>query len=239
VSNNNSQNIIILKKMESKLSANLKQCLEKEDLENFNDVEVKARAFAVLGQILNESEGLSPHQKEIIPTFDEIFSDIIISLYFAACSLDNPAQIILRRVLELGVAIVYLWDYPIAFWGWKNHDKDLKFNEMIEYLASDTYKTFIQSINQNHNNEYGLLIQDARNSYRRFSNTLHGKIVTFESTLTDRFTYNSEDWHSYISLVKKVQEVLLNMYGTRFYECFTELYQRLPSLSRSDGEGAL
>jgi len=49
--------------------------------------------------------------------FDEIFADSICSAHFAACGLDLPAQMVLPRVLDLGVGAVYLWDLPHVFWG--------------------------------------------------------------------------------------------------------------------------
>ena len=57
--------------------------------------------------------------------FDEVFADVVSSIYLSACGLDKPAQMILRRALEVGAATVYVWDLPHVFSGWKEHDEDL------------------------------------------------------------------------------------------------------------------
>ena len=98
-------------------------------------VELKARVVPAVAEILRNHEAISATQKVILCIYDEVFADIVISSYLAACGLDKPGRMTLRRGLELGIASVYLWDNPHLFWGWKEQDKDLNFNEMIEHLA--------------------------------------------------------------------------------------------------------
>jgi hypothetical protein len=94
----------------------------------------------------------------------------------------------------LGIALIFLWDLPCTFWGWKEHDNDLNFKEMIEHLSSDSYRTYIKNININYKDEEILHIIDARRLYRELSNITHGKISSFESNLPERFTYSLCDW---------------------------------------------
>ena len=136
----------------TKLMNNLKQSLM-DNNSMLNEVEIKARSSAALGQILSEQKNLLLHQKKITTIFDEVFSDLIISIYLAGSALDKPAQIVLRRVLELGISIVYLWDLPHVFWGWETHDFDLSFNDMLEHLTKPNYVTFIQSLNADFSGE--------------------------------------------------------------------------------------
>ncbi|MFE1744740.1 hypothetical protein [Coleofasciculus sp. H7-2] len=217
--------------LQEKLRQNLKVSLL-ENIEKLSQVEIKARAFAILGQVIREKPYLSQSQKEITTIFDEVFADVVTSVYLAGCSLDKPAQTLLRRVLELGVAIIYLWDMPHQFWGWKCHDKDLNFNEMIDYLNSPSYKSFI--LNENYKKSTGFLfeVEECKKIYRILSNTIHGKISTFESVLPDRFNHNSVDWQKHLDLVMQVQNILLHLWENRFSDSFFELEKKLPSLSR-------
>ncbi|MEI2284298.1 hypothetical protein OHD57_24520 [Paenibacillus polysaccharolyticus] len=198
-------------------------------------VELKSRSFAILGQIISEDKSLNPHQKEIITIFDELFSDISIGIYFAACSLENPAKIQLRRVLELGIASVFLWDMPHIFWGWKDHDNDLNFNDMLEHFSKDGYKSYIKSINKEYNNAEILNFKDARRLYRILSNTVHGKITTFESNLPKRYSHQVEDWKSILQMAEEVEDIVLGLWKKRFNKYFPELYIQVPSLTILNG----
>lgn len=62
-----------------KFNKNLKLSLVK-DVEKMSQVELKARAFAIIGQILRERPNLSQSQKELVYIFDELFADSVISL---------------------------------------------------------------------------------------------------------------------------------------------------------------
>ena len=57
--------------------------------------------------------------------------------------MDKPANIILRRILELGVAAVYLWDMPHEVYSWNNYDQDLSFSAMLTHLNSKGYLAYI------------------------------------------------------------------------------------------------
>ncbi len=214
-----------------KFNKNLKLSLVK-DVEKISQAELKARAFAIIGQILRERPNLSQSQKELVDIFDELFADSIISLYLAGCSLDKPAQTLMRRVLELGIAVMYLWDMPHQFWAWKCHDKDLNFNEMIDCLNSSGYKSFVLTENPHFSGESLFDINEAKKIYRKLSNTIHGKISTFESVLPDRFSHNDSDWQEHIKLVTQVQDILLKLWKNRFNDIFIELEKRLPAITR-------
>lgn len=222
----------ILMQLDSKFTNNLEECLEAEQGEFFR-IELKARALSILGQIVSEVTGsLMPHQREMLPIFDEVFSDIIVSVYLSGCSLDNPAQVVLRRSLELGIATVYLWDQPYQFWGWKNHDCDLNYNDMLEFLSKDIYKTFLKTLNENYQDDEIIDLRSARKLYRLLSNTTHGKITTFETPLPTRFSFSQDDWKGHLSLVDEVIKVLLDLWKKRFYYALPELKVRYSAMSR-------
>lgn len=222
----------VLLELHTKFSENLTTSLEQGQVA-YKEIDLKARAIAAIGQIAIEDRGLQPNQAEIASIFNEVFSDMILSIYFSACALDKPAQSVLRRALELGIAIVYLWDLPHAFWGWKAHDSDLNFNDMVEHLSKDSYKSFLSSLNPEYKNDDLFDYAGVKRIYRILSNTIHGKIPTHESNLPDRFSYNYDDWQKNIGLIISVQETLLHLFKKRFIDYFNEMARRIPAIRKT------
>lgn len=219
----------VLVKLEEKFKQNLLICLQLER-ELYARADIKARAFAVLGQIISEDPTLSRSQKEIVQIFDEVFSDVVLSLHFSACALNRPAESVLRRALELGIAIVYLWDLPHAFWGWKAHDIDLNFNEMVEHLKGESYRTYLASLDSTYINEPLFDEKDARQLYRILSNTIHGKIISHTAYLPNRFAHDPAAWRQHLNLVEKTLTVLIKLSSKRFFAYYPELTKRMPAL---------
>lgn len=219
----------VLTELESKFRDNLNRFIAQGD-NTAKDINLRARAVAAIGQVASRAEGLQPHQTEITLIFAEVFSDMVLSMYFTACALDKPAQSVLRRALELGTAIVYIWDLPHVFWGWKSHDSDLNFHEMIEFLSKDSYKSFLTSLNVSYMDSI-FDYSEARRLYRILSNTVHGKIATHESNLPDRFSHNPEDCKANMDLILRVQKVLLTLYKNRFPDYFLEISKMIPAIN--------
>lgn len=221
----------VYQELHKKFKSNFNTSL-KHDLDLLSKVEIKARSIAVLGQIIKNDEGLDIHQQELTALFDEMFSDISLSIYLSSCALDNPAQIQMRKVLELGIAVVYLWDMPHIFWGWKKHDYDLSFGEMLDHIAKEGYRSYLSSFNQQYSASSEILnFKDARRLYRDFSNTVHGKITTFETPLAKRFSHNKEDWKIMLDNCEQVEDILLGFWKVRFFKYFPELLKQIPALT--------
>ncbi|WP_438498557.1 hypothetical protein [Paenibacillus sp. IHBB 3054] len=223
------KSVTIYQELHKKFRSNFTKALENES-ELVARVEIKARSFAIFGQIISQENSLELHQIEIISIFDELFSDISIGIYFAACSLENPAKIQLRRVLELGIAVVYLWDMPHVFWGWKNHDNDLNFNDMLEHFSKEGYKAFIKTLNTSYNDEDIIHYKSAKRLYRVLSNTVHGKITTFESNLPKRYAHQTEDWRLFLEMAEEVEDILLDLWNKRLNNFIPELHKQVPVL---------
>lgn len=222
----------VFRELNGKFSENLQLSIQ-FSAETLCTVELKARALDAVGRILSETKTITPTQTDILPIFNELFADVISSLYLAACALDKPAQIVLRRVLELGVAIVYLWDLPHKFYGWKQHDQDLNFSEMIEHLNSPQYLSFVRSTNSSFNGSTVLEVPDAKRIYRSLSDTVHGKISTFESVLPERFKFTTEDWQTHLSLVDAVENILLQLFQNRFLDVHRNIHGQFPQIART------
>lgn len=190
-----------------------------------------ARAISEIGEILRENSQLPAAQKEIATLPDEIFADMVMSLYFGACALDSPAHSVLRRALELGIAVVYLWDLPHCFWGWKSHDIDLNFGDMVDHLAKPQYKSYVASLDSAYQLRDIFDYSEARKLYRMLSNTIHGKISTHAAQLPNRFQFDATSWHSHCELVSRVGGVVLDSFKSRFFHSVPELLRRLPAVA--------
>ena len=198
-------------------------------------IELKCRALGIWRSILEKEIAETNNDTEILGVFDEVFSDIVLSIYLSSCGLDNPAQIVLRRSLELGVAAVYLWDNPIRFYSWQTHDEDLHFSEMADALWSPIYVAYLKS--RHHVECHHVERQLLDRLYRELSNTTHGKPATFESQLSERYTYTKVDALRHFHLVQRVQDVLLTLWGNRFRNRVTELEAALPALRAKSRSG--
>lgn len=225
----------LLAELNDRFCENLNKFLP-EGRDACKEIDLKARAIAEIGQVASNTQGLQTHQRDIVPIFSEVFSDVILAVYFTACALDKPAQSVLRRALELGVAIVYLWDLPHSLWGWKSHDIDLNFNDMVDHLSKDGYRSFVVSLNPHYDGSNLVDHAEVKRLYRILSNTIHGKISTHESRLQDRFSYNAADWKMNLGLINRVETVLLRLFEKRFFDYFTETATRIPAINALLGE---
>lgn len=192
--------------------------------------ELQARAIPVVAKILVRDLGLTGWQRESLCMFDEVFADVICSIYLSGCGLDKPAQMVLRRALKLGVATVYVWNLPHVFWAWKNHDKDLAFNEMLEHLSTQGFNSFVHSENPHYKGAGVVDAALARKLYRTLSNIVHGKMTTFESVLPDKFQHNDDDWRSHLQKVCEVEALLMALWKNRFWCIFEHLFDEFPQL---------
>ena len=221
----------IFRELGVKLNKNFESALGAEQTE-FHKAEIKARAFMEVGRILSDGENISLTQKECICVFEEMFGDTICSIYFAACALDKPAQMLLRRVLELGVSVVYLWDLPHRYWGWKCHDEDLAFREMLNHFTAESYLTFVSRTNSKFTETQILDVASARKIYGELSDVTHGKLATFESVSPDRYNFTSADWQKHLSLTNSVQDILLKLWSNRLNAVSEQLPGVMPQLSK-------
>lgn len=223
----------ILESLHQKFGDNLKSCLS-ENIAILNEVEIKAKGSYILGELINKDITISETQKEITKIYPEIFTDLTVSIYLASCAIDNSPKILMRRVLELGIAVVYLWDLPFKFWNWKKNDdynNDLSFKEMLDYLNNAGYIDFI-------NQENGSFLTDFINKssvnkiYRELSNVIHGKSDNFESSNPDRFKHKKEDLLLVLNYALTTENILLSVWKKRFPEHFSQMEAELLAITK-------
>lgn len=219
----------ILKDLHIKFSKNLDLCL-KDDNKDLSKIFSIVKGIAEVGQIIKNRD-LQKHQIRCCNIFDEVFSDLSISIYLAANALDKPARIILRRALEIGVAAIYLWDMPHLLYSWDYLEKDLSFTEIISHLASDGFIIFVQKENDYAEKKGMVESKRLQTIYRDLSDIVHGKIKTFETELSEKFTYNENDWQELLNYSSEISGLLLKLYLVRF-DLHNELIKSQPSIKK-------
>jgi hypothetical protein len=221
----------VLRKLHAKFTANFDQAILGCVLE-LERVDIKTRALAECGAELARIPGLTTSQLQLSHAAEEVFADLVTSVYLACIGLDRSAQMVLRRALELGLAIVYLWDLPHLFWGWKQCDYDLRFSEMLEHLDSLNYRTFLAKTAGLPTDDILIDTAAAKRIYRTTSNTVHGKVTTHKVLAADGFIHNPDQWNAHLLLIDEVAALLLGLWFKRF--SFLELAVRtaLPCYDR-------
>lgn len=201
------------------------------DKEKLIEAELKASVIYNFGALMNKNVS-SETIKSINGIYDEIFSDLSISIYLSLCSIDNASRVLLRRALELGIATLYFRDMPHRFWHWREtstHDADLSFRENTDFLSSDAYKSYL--LNE-HKITWVIDKEKINKLYRELSNIIHGKYDTFETTAATSFDYNEGDFKENLSKVIRCENILISCLCQRFPEIFKKIKQDFPSLSR-------
>jgi hypothetical protein len=132
----------IMRELRDKFNGNFDEWLSLES-DNLQLSFAYLQIISTIGQTLKERSTMKHHNVCCL-IFDELFADTVSSFYLASCAIDKPALVILRRVLELGLAAVYLWDMPHMANAWRKYDQDLSFSEMLKHVNSEGYRSFVE-----------------------------------------------------------------------------------------------
>ncbi|MDT0206006.1 hypothetical protein [Serratia marcescens] len=187
---------------------------ERIEEKNVDKVFVSIFTLNAIAEILSNKK-TSIHHDICLRIFNEIIADTASSVYLSACAMDKPAHIILRRILELGVASVYLWDMPHVVYAWENHDHDLSFTEMVKHINEEGFKDYVRMQN-NISSEIKIInMKECQNIYGDLSDIVHGKITSFETDLPNKFSFDESDWGKYIFLAEKVLKLIITANVTR------------------------
>ena len=200
------------------------------ETQNLDKAFIYLQCVSVIGEILANKTN-SKHHSICCSIYDEIFSDGVSALYLATNAMNKTANIVLRRVLELGVASVYLWDLPHIARSWNDYDYDLSFTEMLKHVNSKGYLAYISSENNTPIEPYMFPASDLQKIYGELSDIVHGKISTFESSLPDRFSFVEKEWKAFIELLLKVLDHIVKGCLIRF-SISDELFVKVPSAKK-------
>ena len=191
---------------------------------------VGLHCIAAVGEVL-ENYKASKHHDICCKIFDEIFSDGVASIYLASNAMDKPACIVLRRVLELGLAAIYLWDMPHIAISWKQHGQDLSFTEMLKHINSKGYVSYIASENDIEIDNEIIPTHKAQEIYGSLSDIVHGKIATFETSLPERFKFVQDDWKQFVMILDAVVEMLVSAFLVRF-NIASDVFGKVPQAKK-------
>lgn len=185
---------------------------------------------AAVGELLSK-KSTSKHHDICCKIYDEIFSDGASALYLASISMDKPANIVLRRILELGVAALYLWDMPHMAHSWNSYDQDLSFTEMLNHINSKGYLEYVGFENSITIENELLPSKQLQKIYGNLSDIVHGKITTFESSMPERFKFVEQEWVEFSNSIEEILEVLLKAFITR-YDFQDEILNQVPKIKK-------
>ncbi|MCG5502212.1 hypothetical protein [Ectothiorhodospira lacustris] len=191
---------------------------------------VGLHCIAAVGEILEDHKA-SKHHDICCKIYDEIFSDGVASIYLASNAMNKPACIVLRRVLELGLAAIYLWDMPHMAFSWKQHDQNPSFTEMLKHINSKGYASYIA--NENNMDVDGDMVpmNKAQEIYGTLSDIAHGKITTFETSMPERFKFAQDDWKQFVAILDAVVEMLVSAFLVRF-NIASDVFGKVPQAKK-------
>lgn len=198
----------IINMLSDKFNSNFREWQGIQD-KKLDKVIISIFTLNTIAEILNEKKS-SVHHDVCIKIFSEIIADTSSSLYLSACAIDKPANIVLRRVLELGVASIYLWDMPHVVYSWKNHDEDLSFSDMLKHITNQGYIDYFTENEKIGGKVCVIDMRKAQKIYGQLSDIVHGKITSFETDLPNKFTFESDDWERFIGLAEVVLGMIIN-----------------------------
>ena len=203
----------ILAELNRKFTSNLQSSAQYAGLAQSQ--EVQGRRFCVTRNYLEEA-ARRPHEKAIAVEFDEIFGDSISSLYLAFCGLDNPARMLTRRALELGLVLICYWDRPAEYWGWKSHDDDVSFSKLLQYLNTPGYLTLLDSEGNARTGAMTERLATLPSLYSKLSNVVHPKPYHFETGHPQAFEFTEADLRKTLALLLEAQAAVLDLLISRF-----------------------
>ncbi|WP_156465772.1 hypothetical protein [Methylobacterium sp. Leaf106] len=164
----------LLKALHEKFGRNLRS-LNTEVVEVLDNIDTDLRLLARLAEFLEiDINSGDLHRQGGASLLREAFSDLSQAMYLQCIGLVVPGRMSTRRAFELGIASVYIWDLPHAYWGWIKCDADFSFSEMIAHLSSEPYMELLRS-QQGASAAAPLSIKECQKLYRQLSNTVHGK----------------------------------------------------------------
>ena len=193
--------------------------------------ECRARIIRHAGQLLGVMAS-DEHQKLISTYFDEIFGDMVCSLYFFFTGLDIPGRMMLRRSLELSLVGISYWDDPASFWAWNSKNRDVSFSELEEYLLSQGYARYLEVVGCLDVSIMQASVKELRKIFGILSNVVHPKPYNFETVSASRFVFSENDLKVSLDLLEAIQISLLKIMACRFSVIQPALVSSFPNLEK-------
>lgn len=219
----------LLEALHKKFGENLTTGASADDYNLAVKHEIRARVIQYIGVILGKRSTNLEHQKLISKYFDEIFGDMVCAIYFSFSGLDNPARMLIRRALELALVTIAYWDNPAAFWGWNSNNDDISFKELTKLLSGTGYQKFIEVEGSKILNTVEF-VKKLSDQYANLSNIVHPKPYNFETMLSNKFFFSSNDLKTSLGIIEVIQISFIQLLLCRFNSIDTELKIVFPKL---------
>jgi hypothetical protein len=204
----------LLSSLHVKFSSNFEAA--KQTLPVAIEAEHKARLLSVASVHLLRLAGNEKHQQTLAQCLDEVFADCMCAIYLACCGMHVPARMLLRRSLELGLVVTAYWDAPAEFWAWREHDADISFAGICEYLQSAGYQSLLTHQSPAGPADVSQTLKLAGGLYRDLSNVVHPKTYNFSTAGASTFSFHPEDLEKSLSYTNRVNTAIAEVLSARF-----------------------
>lgn len=182
-----------------------------------DDIDLNSRIISEIRSLLGSNFCVSDaHKKICADILDEVFSDFSLAMYLCSIGLIVPARMSIRRAFELSLAVVYMWDLPHEYWGWRERDQDLSFSEMVSHLNSPGYLAYLAQQRQSASVNVICDQKKFQDIYRQLSNTVHGKINGLPNLSPQRFTSDKNGLEAQLKLMQDAQKIIITLLLGRF-----------------------
>jgi hypothetical protein len=224
----------VLSSLHASFGSNLKS-IDPAFVPQVDKIDLQSRMISEVRDQLLSHYCSGPVQRTICEDLlDEVFSDFSLALYFCASGLIVPSQMSTRRAFEIGLAAIYLWDLPHAYWGWKNKDDDLSFSAMVAHLNSIGYMEYLKQVHGAESIDTICKQKEFQEIYRELSNTVHGKTSNLPPLSPARFSL--DDSQSFVNqqfkLIQRAQAAILRMIFGRFVQLEEKVQEAMPQILR-------
>jgi hypothetical protein len=225
--------VTLLTNLHSKFTANL-GVLDRDVTALLEHIDLNSRAIDEAARELHRIDaGEDKHKLRCASLIEEIFADLCQAMYLLAIGLVVPARMLARRALELGLAVVYMWDLPHEYWAWAKHDQGLSFSKMIDHFCSPGYLAHISSIQNKTPPDWPSNSTTLLALYRSLSNTVHGKSEGLPPLSPERYSPNMKNVGEHLKLLTEIQKIILNLWCARFVGIREHLLKECPKAMRS------
>lgn len=224
----------VLNLLHTTFGSNLKS-INPAFLPHVDKIDLQSRMISEIREQLLRHYSAGPVQTTICKELlDEVFSDFSLALYFGGCGLIVPSRMSTRRAFEIGLAAIYLWDLPHAYWGWRNQDDDLSFSGMVAHLNSIGYIEFLKQVHGIDSIGPICKQREFQEIYRELSNTIHGKTSNLPPLSPARFSLeeSQEFVEQQFSLIQRAQAAILGMFFGRFVKLQEKVHEAMPQIQR-------
>ncbi|KAB0670328.1 hypothetical protein F6V30_09245 [Oryzomonas sagensis] len=199
----------------------------------FNEIDLNSRIIDEIRATLIKNYCVTNYQKDICSDIlDEVFTDFTIALYLFAIGLIVPARMSVRRALEEGLAVVFMWDLPHEYWGWRQLDADLSYSNMVSHLNSASYLKYLANVHGCH--DIDVICDSVRfqRFYRKLSNTVHGKVEGLPPLSPERFSADKNGISKHLKLTMDVQKAIIDLLYGRFHGLKADIEKAFPQVGR-------